>query len=439
MVPRVTTIDMLYCVIVYICMYVCVYQVNSGSGGQGSYATPTGSPYMPGGPRHSLDRFSFPSSSADSLDQSDHTPTSPHYHHYHHRGHGITDYSTPQLSRGRASLDFGTPQLSRGPGGRGGSACRRPMSSSFSGVSSNEEERFSVGVGHGRGSVANRGRGSKGVFSRSEPDGQSDVSSTSPDMLGGRRSQQGSETSSRHSTLSPPPPSSSPVPPDATLATPIIPDVLQSALDALEGIPDKDTPLSLTPRPQYLETGGQGVLPETVTSALTKWISSQSLQGQGGGANTSGGPSHSSLKTTPLLTPPPSTPVYRPPQTVVGGPQEMQGAGERQGISAGDLIAALSTLKVTGSGSGDEKGAGSRGSGGGGGRDYSVPAGTPSEGAGAEGGIEGWAKLGIRPDEVIQALSALTIQQVGEGRGGGGRLHDLVILVLSLDWLSRLL
>lgn len=340
--------------------------------GSGTSATPTESPSL-SGPRadRSLDRFSFPSSSTDSLEQPFLDASSASQFRYP-RGRGITEYGTPQLSFARHR-------------GRG----QRPMSSSFSGPV-NEEERFSVGIGRNRGvvvGVANRGQ-VKGFTPRSEPDGQSDISSTSPDLVA-QRSQRVSVGSAQYSTLSPPP--STPVPPDENMDTPLTPAMLQSALDALEGIPDKATPLSLTPHQQYTESS-PGVLPEAVTFALTKWISSQSL-------HTSGGPSHSSSKATPLLATPTSTPV----RTVVKD-SSYGSLSERQGISAGDLIAALTTLMVAS----EDRGAVSRSSSGHG---CSVPASTPSEGAGPEG-IEGWAKLGIRPDEVIQALSALTIQQV---------------------------
>lgn len=240
------------------------------------------------------------------------------------------------------------------------------------------EERYSVGVSFHEG-VADSS--DKGFTSRPEPDGQSDISSTSPDILRQRQYRQ----SPYRSVLSTPPCTPIPNGDKEVLATPITPAMLQSALDALEGIPDKDTPLSLTPRQRYHSDCGQNaVLPEAVTNALTNWISSQSLQGVG---STSGGPSHASMKTTPPLTPPPSTPTSTPVRT---------GSFEHA-VSAGDLIAALSTLKVS-------RTPGSRES-----RGPTVPACTPSEGV---GGIEEWARMGITPAAVIQALSALTIQQV---------------------------
>lgn len=255
---------------------------------------------------------------------------------------------------------------------------------SFSGVV-NEEERFSAGAGHG-GVVNHGGQGpTKGFVPRSEPDGQSDISSTSPDVVQQRASKTSPTIATPPCTPIPMPPCT-PIPTDEieqeVLATPITPAMLQSALDALEGIQDKDMPLSLTPHQHFSDSGQSPVLPEAVATALTTWISSQSLQGAGTMSE-----SHS-RKSTPFLTPPPSTP----------------GANSSfdQGISAGDLIAALSTLKLLG---GEGTPGSSRGSGGG----YSVPACTPNEGG---GGIEEWAKLGIKATAVIQALSALTIQQV---------------------------
>lgn len=243
------------------------------------------------------------------------------------------------------------------------------------------EEQYSVG-GSYHGGVVNS---VKGFTPRPEPDGQSDISSTSPDLLR-QHQHRYDQRSPRRSILSTPP--CTPVPSDERegLAMPVTPAMLQSALDALEGIEDKDTPLSLTPRHRHnSESSHNAVLPGAVTGALTKWISSQS-----------GGPSRSSLKTTPLLTPPPSTPEAIPIRT---GSFEQS---TNHGISAGDLIAALSTLKVSGT-------PGSRGSGSQGSRVPSVPACTPNEGG---RGIEKWAELGIKPTDVIQALSALTIQQV---------------------------
>ena len=101
--------------------------------------------------------------------------------------------------------------------------------------------------------------------------------------------------------------------------------MIQSALEALQQIEDKQRPLSLTPN----ETTTTGVatttpvLSEAVTSALTAWISRQNS-------------SSASATVTPLVSPPPSTPLetsleYQPCRP----------------ICASDLIAALSSLIPT--------------------------------------------------------------------------------------------
>ena len=214
-----------------------------------------------------------------------------------------------------------------------------------------EEEQFSVGAWQtGRGSLVS-------LPSRDSPDGQSDqdIRHTSPDASGD------------------PGPPSVPVlatPPSTPLTTngnykpTVTPSMIRSALEALSLIEDKDTPISMTPCEEPM-------LPEAVTSALTAWISSQNL---------------SSLSDTPLTSPPPSTPL--------------EGSGESPphvGISASDLITALSSLMGGGGGetSGESSGT------------CSVPQATPQE------GFPEWARLGIRAEEVIQALSALTITEEG--------------------------
>ena len=282
-----------------------------------------------------------------------------------------------------------------------------------------DEERYSVGVTHHLGA---RGKHGRGLLPRSDPDGQSDVSSTSPDlMLRNASSSRGNlvnpnrqSVASGHS-LSPPPPSPSLDPGQQYLEGPpahignahvktVTPSMIQSALDALEGILDKATPLSLTTRhPSVSSTSRQSpVLPGNVTSALTAWISSQSLHQPGASATVSGESSRASVNRTPLLTPPP-TPgqLQTSDKDSMGGGEGSQGVG-RQGISAQDLIDALSTLIVTG----DDRLPSSRHSS----QGCSVPACTPRE------GLSEWAKMGIHPEEVIHALSALTIHQVREGQ-----------------------
>lgn len=340
----------------------------------------------------SLDRLSFPSSTD--------SPELPRLQ-GQGRGHGPLNYAPNQLSSFPGYKGYYGP-APHGPAPQFSSSSvregKRQFSNSFSGGVVNEED-MTVGSRQNLGGLAE-----KGFVPRSEPDGQSDVSSTSPDMVGGGTRQRGGSHTPNPVALSPPPPctpvSSGQDSEREGLALAISPTMLQSALDALQGIPDKATPLSLTPR-QHSSSDVGGLLPGAVTSALTKWISSQSLQ------NVSGGPSH---KDTPLLlTPPPSTPTRYTPMHKDS--LDQTSGVQRNGISAGELIAALSTLRVSG-----EPTPGSRGSDG-----YSVPACTPNEGGvtgGGAGGIEEWARLGIRPQEVIQALSALTIQQVCQVGGG---------------------
>lgn len=343
--------------------------------------------------RSSLDRVSFSSST-----MSDHS----------------CSHLTPPMERPSSA---GSHPLSGRPHVLSG---RPRLSSSFNAGGTQDlfsavpdEERYSVGATYHTGARESSGHG---YLPRPEPDGQSDVSCTSPDLLlrHPRSSRGNSATRHRVSggsvlSLSPPPPSPSPT---LTIThqdnegtkggviksgcghTKIVtPAMIQSALDALEGIQDKATPLSLgLPRhPSLDSTSRQSpVLPGDVTSALTAWISSQSIHRAGVSGN-------SSVSRTPLLTPPPTPRGQILPSESSPGDQDAGREGGRQGISARDLISALTTLMCPG----DEKSSSSRES-----RVCSVPACTPRE------GLSEWARMGIRPEEVIQALSALTIHQV---------------------------
>ena len=266
-------------------------------------------------------------------------------------------------------------------------ACRKKESFS----TKPNEENYAVGVLHHR----RKTRHSHNP--RSEPDGQSDVSGTSPDMLLCHPdSSCGLHRRSASSGSSPPP--SSPV---LTTTQPrnngeyghakaVTPAMIQSALDALEGIQDKVMPISFGPSPLHvlnLSSRQSPVLPEDVTSALTAWISSQSLHKMGLSINSS----RSSVNQTPLVTPPPT-----PKQMLAS--KGLSSSGDCQGISVGELISALTVLICPG-----EKVSSSRES-----YIYSVPACTPIE------GLSEWTRLGIDPEEVILALSGLTIQQVLE-------------------------
>ena len=183
--------------------------------------------------------------------------------------------------------------------------------------------------------------------------------------------------------------------------------MIQSALEALQQIEDKQRPLSLMPNETMCTSASAPVpvLSEAVTSALTAWISQKN--------NTM------STNSTPLVSPPPSTPLDSSTEVPC------------RPISASDLITALTSLIPPPSNVPDSKGhtsssvnrekvedlKGKEAS-----RDdgewltsrirsidnsnpCTVPSTTPQE------GLEEWYKLGIRPEEVIQALSALTIQE----------------------------
>lgn len=173
--------------------------------------------------------------------------------------------------------------------------------------------------------------------------------------------------------------------------------MIQSALEALQQIEDKQRPISLTSNETASTSAPVPIFSEAVTSALTAWISQQN--------------SSMSTNSTPLVSPPPSTPLDASTEVPC------------RPISASDLITALSSLipppptvqdsknnslhreRVDDSKKGREI---SREDGdlpSSNSNPCTVPSTTPQE------GLEEWYKLGIRPEEVIQALSALTIQE----------------------------
>ena len=98
----------------------------------------------------------------------------------------------------------------------------------------------------------------------------------------------------------------------------ISPAMIQTALEALQQIEDKKRPLSLTPGESVTSPSTTPVLSEAVTSALTAWISRQN--------------SSVSSNATPLVSPPPSSPLETSTEVPC------------RPISASDLIAALSSL-----------------------------------------------------------------------------------------------
>eukprot|EP00731_Ephydatia_muelleri_P006146 Em0003g394a len=161
----------------------------------------------------------------------------------------------------------------------------------------------------------------------------------------------------------------------------ITPANIQSALEALAQIAaGRDAPNCSTPR----EDSGVGPFcPETIANALNAWIASQGA----------------SLGGTPLMSPPPSTPLEGS-----GGPERMQSGGGGS-ISASDLMAALMALIQPPEGADDSSGGSSLA--------CSAPHSTPQEGP----PLGEWLRLGIHPEEVLQALTALTAQWSGEETG----------------------
>ena len=248
--------------------------------------------------------------------------------------------------------------------------------------------------------------------SREDPDGQSDISSISPEAVAIMRESTPDtpvEVTDTPSICSLTPPPSTPLTANGNSFKPTItPVMIQSALTALQQIQNKDTPISTGGTE---ERGHSPIFPEEVTTALTAWINQQHNRSAG-----------SSELQTPLLSPPPSTPQKTESESdnlsvnvnfegLGGGGGGAGPATTKQGISASDLIAALSSLmaqdSATDATSGESSGV------------CSVPACTPKE------GFTEWLRLGIHPDEVIQALTALTIsraEQEVEGEEEGAKV-----------------
>lgn len=231
--------------------------------------------------------------------------------------------------------------------------------------------------------------------SREEPDGQSDISSISPEAIVLQRESTPDtpvEPTDTPSICSLTPPPSTPLTANGNSFKPTItPIMIQSALTALQQIQDKDTPISAGGIDS--EGGHSPIFPEEVTTALTAWINQQHQRSRGS----------SELQTPLLLSPPPSTP-QKPESECASDTHsavvnlDAPGANIRHGISASDLIAALSSI-MGGQESADMATSGESSG------VCSVPACTPKE------GLNEWLRLGIHPDEVIQALTALTISR----------------------------
>ena len=335
-----------------------------------------------------------------------HSEDSPHL--LTHLPKSFDHFSIPQSSEGESNeramfaQSLISSQTSGGRRGKGGRDVRE---------SSPLEEDFVAGRGSKVASFIPRFHDDSLVSlpdSREDPDGQSDISNVSPEAIVIRHESTPEtpvETMDTPSVCSLTPPPSTPLTTNGnSFKSTITPLMIQSALVALQQIQNKDTPISTG----GAEEGGGGhspIFPEEVTTALTAWINQQHNRSAG-----------SSELQTPLLSPPPCTPqrpesesdnvsaVINLDGTGPGAGMGM-GASVRHGISASDLITALSSLiaqdSTTDVASGESSGV------------CSVPACTPKE------GLSEWLRMGIRPDEVIQALSALTIsraEQEGEGK-----------------------
>ncbi len=222
------------------------------------------------------------------------------------------------------------------------------------------EEHYTIGSPV---SPASKGSSLVSLSSREEPDGQSDISSVSPEhCLNGL-----SERSSV-SILTPPPSTPFPLQDEASKRT-ITPSMIRSALESLQQMQSNQaTPQSGASPPEHSQ-----ICPETVANALSVLINQDSQPVR---------LSVSSDTPTSCLTPPPSTPL---------GEINDQSTT----LSSSDLISALSALVVPGQSSGDSSTV------------TSVPACTPNEGR------KEWRRLGFKPEDVIQALTALSLQ-IGE-------------------------
>lgn len=191
-------------------------------------------------------------------------------------------------------------------------------------------------------------------LSREEPDGRSDASNHSVDALGIPAS-----SSSPCSVSTPPCTPQPPSPGDH--GSQVTPEMISSALEALTQAASHASSTISTPQEERH-------LPELISQTLSSWITD-----------------HSSCAT------PPSTPM------------DMDEASQPQAVSAADLIAALTSaislhrVEEVGSSTGRESGV------------PSVPACTPQE------GLLELAKLGIQPEDILEALSALSIVREEEG------------------------
>ncbi len=243
------------------------------------------------------------------------------------------------------------------------------------------QEQYTVG---GLVSGVSKGSSVKSLSFRAEPDGQSDISSVSPEptLNGGGQSDissvspeptlNGGEQSERSSAsvLLTSPTSTPLFTQETSGSNNITPAMIRSALESLQLMQSSTPQSDISP----LESSNSSqICPETVANALSVFIRQESL-------------SVSSDTPTLCLSPPPSTPLSDITQSNT--------------LSASDLVSALSALAVPSrqssiDPSGDSSGA------------TSVPACTPSD-------DREWLKLGFKPEDVIQALTALSLQMTEE-------------------------
>lgn len=227
------------------------------------------------------------------------------------------------------------------------------------------------------------------LLSREDPDGQSDTVSVSPEACCN-----GSSEPSSVSLLSPPP--STPLPQNESTTKPTItPAMIQSALESLQQIQNnKGTPLLSTSHSD--DSSQKRICPETVANALSTWMNQE--------AQHEVHSSRSSCNTTPHVSTPPSTPL-----DVVSSDDQKLRTGIP--ISSASLFVALSALVVPSRQSSTVASEESSVVG-------SVPVSTPSE------GISEWLKLGFKPEDVIQALSVLSLQSREETSDDPGVVKD---------------
>ncbi len=231
--------------------------------------------------------------------------------------------------------------------------------SSIGNLQSHQEQYTVGGQMSSKGSLAS-------LSSRAEPDGQSDISSVSPEPITNEIQSERSSVS----VLTPPP--STPLPlQESTDENSISPSMIRSALESLQKM-QQDTAQSDT-SPSNISNHSQ-ICPETVANALSVFIRQESNS-----------QSVSSDTLTYHLSPPPSSPLSESNTPSLA-------------LSSSDLVSALSALVIPSRQS-------SVGPSGENSVVTSVPSGTPNDDK------KEWLKLGFKPEDVIQALTVLSLQR----------------------------